>query len=75
MYNPPYGERMGDVQNLVPMYKAIGDFMKQKGPGYVGWVFTGNIRLLKQVGLRAGEKRTLYNGRLECRLADFDLYK
>ena len=74
IYNPPYGERQGDVQELVPLYKSIGDFMKQKAPGYTGWVFTGNIRLLKQVGLRANEKRTLYNARLECRLADFDLY-
>ena len=74
VYNPPYGERMGDVQALVPLYKSIGDFMKQKGTGYTGWIFTGNIRLLKQVGLRANTKRVLYNGRIECRLADFDLY-
>jgi 23S rRNA G2445 N2-methylase RlmL len=73
-FNPPYGERMGDVAELEGLYKDIGDFLKQRATGYTGWIFTGNIRMLKRVGLRPGEKRVRYNGAIECRLADYEMY-
>ena len=73
-FNPPYGERMGDHTEHEGIYKDIGDFLKQRATGYTGWVFTGNIRMLKRVGLRPGEKRVLYNGAIECRLADYAMY-
>src|SRR6185437_10141542 len=31
--NPPYGERMGDVEDLKPLYTSIGDSFKKKFKG------------------------------------------
>jgi putative N6-adenine-specific DNA methylase len=46
--NAPYGQRIGGdkTTNLQPLYRSLGDFMKQKTrkPGS-GWVLTGDIQL------------------------------
>jgi len=60
---------------LDALYSRIGDFLKQKGAGYTGCVFTGNMELSRRVGLRSARRITFYNGPIECRLVVFDLYK
>jgi 23S rRNA (guanine2445-N2)-methyltransferase / 23S rRNA (guanine2069-N7)-methyltransferase len=72
--NPPYGERMGDVEELKPLYKCIGDTFKKKFQGWSGFVFTGSPDLAKVVGLKASRRFVLFNGALECRLLKYDLY-
>jgi 23S rRNA (guanine2445-N2)-methyltransferase / 23S rRNA (guanine2069-N7)-methyltransferase len=72
--NPPYGERLGDVEELKPLYKNIGDTMKKKFKGWTGYVFTGSPELSKLVGLQASRRFVLFNGALECRLLKYDLY-
>jgi putative N6-adenine-specific DNA methylase len=72
--NPEYGERMGDADSLVDVYKGIGDFFKQKCRGYTGYVFTGNLELAKKIGLRAKRKTPFFNGEIECRLMAYELY-
>jgi 23S rRNA G2445 N2-methylase RlmL len=72
--NPAYGERMGDVLALEPVYRRIGDFFKQKCQGYRGYVFTGNLDLGKMTGLRSNRKILFFNGNIECRLLGFNLY-
>jgi putative N6-adenine-specific DNA methylase len=72
--NPEYGERMGEVQKLEPMYAGIGDFLKQKCEGYRGYVFTGNLELAKKIGLRTKRRTPFFNSGIECRLLEFELY-
>jgi putative N6-adenine-specific DNA methylase len=72
--NPPYGERLGQEAALEPLYEQIGDIFKKEGTGYTGWVFTGNLRLAKKVGLRSARRITLWNGPIESRLLEFELY-
>jgi len=73
--NPEYGERMGEIQNLTGIYRGIGDFFKKKCNGYTGYVFTGNLDLAKKVGLRTKRRILFYNGPIECRLLEYDLYE
>jgi len=72
--NPPYGERMGEITALEPVYKGIGDFFKQRCQGYRGYVFTGNLDLGKKTGLRSSRRILFFNGSIECRLLGFELY-
>lgn len=74
-FNPEYGERLGEEEDLAITYKRTGDFMKQRCPGYTGFIFTGNVSLGKKVGLRAARKIEFYNGTIDCRLLKFELYK
>jgi putative N6-adenine-specific DNA methylase len=75
MFNPEYGERLGTHTKLEATYKRIGDFMKQKCLGYRGYIFTGNPDLAKRIGLKANRRVEFYNGKLDCRLLEYELYE
>jgi len=75
MLNPEYGERMGKIKELESVYSGIGDFFKQKCRGYTGYIFTGNLELVKKVGLRAKRRIQFFNSRIECRLLEYALYE
>jgi putative N6-adenine-specific DNA methylase len=72
--NPPYGKRLGDVEKLKTLYRQIGDVMKQRCPGWTGFVLTGNLELAKHIGLKASRRFILFNGPIECRLLKYELY-
>jgi putative N6-adenine-specific DNA methylase len=74
MFNPEYGERLGVHTKLEITYKRIGDYLKQKCLGYKGYVFTGNPDLAKKVGLSAKRRIEFYNGKLDCRMLEYELY-
>ncbi len=74
MFNPEYGERLGVHSKLELTYKRVGDFMKQECKGYRGYVFTGNPDLAKKIGLKASRRFEFFNGKLDCRLLQYELY-
>lgn len=74
MFNPEYGERLGEQAELEITYKRIGDFMKKDCKGYTGYIFTGNPDLAKKIGLKASRRIEFYNGKLDCRLLSYELY-
>jgi len=73
-FNPEYGERLGEIQQLEETYKRIGDFMKKKCQGYTGYIFTGNMDLAKKIGLKASRRYEFYTAKLDCRLLEYELY-
>lgn len=75
MFNPEYGERLGVHNKLEATYKRVGDFMKQQCKGYRGYIFTGNPDLAKRIGLQAKRRIEFYNGKLDCRLLEYELYE
>jgi putative N6-adenine-specific DNA methylase len=75
LLNPEYGERMGEIEKLKETYKKTGDFFKKRCQGYKGYLFTGNLDLAKRVGLRTKRRILFYNGPIECRLLEYDLYE
>jgi putative N6-adenine-specific DNA methylase len=74
-FNPEYGERLGEEGDLGETYKRMGDFMKQKCAGYLGYIFTGNMALAKRVGLRTSKRIEFYNGTIDCRLLKYELFR
>ncbi|MFD0940013.1 THUMP domain-containing class I SAM-dependent RNA methyltransferase [Pedobacter boryungensis] len=74
VFNPEYGERLGVHSKLELTYKRIGDFMKKNCKGYFGYIFTGNPDLAKKIGLKADKKIEFYNGKLDCRMLEYELY-
>jgi len=73
--NPPYGERMHQEEDINGLYKSIGDTLKKKYKGYVGWIISSNPDALKSVGLRPTRKIPVFNGQLECRFMKFEMYE
>jgi putative N6-adenine-specific DNA methylase len=72
--NPPYGDRIGEVEKLKPLYKAMGDIFKQRCAGWNAAVFTGSAELMKEIGLKTKRKIPLWNGPIECRLLTYEMY-
>lgn len=75
IFNPAYGERLGEVEALEATYQGIGDFFKRKCQGYRGYIFTGNFNLIKRVGLKTKKRIPFFNGEIECRLLEYELYE
>ena len=71
--NPPYGVRLGEEGELGPFYGLLGDVLKRRFAGWTAWVFTGNIRLGKQIGLRPASRHVLFNGPIESRLLELPI--
>lgn len=73
--NPPHGRRLEEEEQLRPLYRALGEFMKHKclKPGH-GYVFTSNLDLAKEVGLAAKKRHVLNNGGLDSRLLEYDIF-
>ena len=63
------------LQRLEALYEGCGDWLKGIGRGYHGYLFTGNLEMIKKVGLRTKRRMTFYNGEIECRLLEYDLYE
>jgi 23S rRNA (guanine2445-N2)-methyltransferase len=74
LFNPPYGQRLSEEETLKPLYRQIGDVMKQRCTGYTAYLFTGSPELAKCVGLKASRRFVLFNGPIECRLLKYELY-
>ena len=75
LVNPEYGLRLGELEQLETDYKRIGDFFKQKCPGYTGYLLAGNKELTANIGLKASRRMVFFNGSIECRLLKYELYK
>ena len=71
--NPPYGERLGEAAELAPLYRRLGDTLRQRFLGWDGYVLAGNLELAKEVGLKPARRFVLFNGALECRLLHFPI--
>ena len=72
--NPPYGERLGDAEELGDFYKLMGDVFKQRFKGWTAYILTGNKELAKRVGLRTAKKMPVFNGSIPCTLLKYELY-
>ena len=66
--NPPYGERIGEQEELAAFYPQLGAALKRRWAGWTCFFFTADLRLPKLVGLKPSRKTPLFNGPLECRL-------
>ena len=66
--NPPYGERIGEADELRALYALLGERLRA---GYLGWeaaVFTGNPALGRELKINARRTHRMMNGPIECRL-------
>ncbi|WP_227369765.1 bifunctional 23S rRNA (guanine(2069)-N(7))-methyltransferase RlmK/23S rRNA (guanine(2445)-N(2))-methyltransferase RlmL [Halomonas sp. M20] len=71
--NPPYGERIGELPELVPLYASLGERVRREFPGWVLALFTGNPELGHRTGLRARKQYAFKNGALDCKLLMIDI--
>lgn len=71
--NPPHGIRINE-DTAGALLGEFGDFLKRKCSGSEAYLYLGDTRLLKKVGLRSTWRKELSSGGLEGRLVRYDLY-
>lgn len=71
--NPPYGERIGEADELAELYPKLGSVLKQRFAGWKVGIFTADMRLPKLMRLKPSRKIPLFNGPIECRLYLFEM--
>ena len=71
--NPPYGERLGNVPELLELYTAIGVCLKREFGGWKAGIISSSEDLLSCLRLRADRVYRLYNGALECQLRTYTI--
>ena len=71
--NPPYGERLGEIESLKMLYAHLGERLRTEFQGWRAGVFTGNPELGKQMGLRSDKKYKLFNGTIPSELLMFNI--
>jgi len=72
--NPPYGIRMGKSMDLARFYKNFGDFLKQHCCGSTAYIYFGDRKYIKNIGLKSTWKEALSTGGLDGRLVKYELY-
>src|SRR3989304_3845455 len=73
--NPPYGIRLGELEEVKILYKELGDLLKTNCNGTPAFIYTGNPALRKSIGLKTTRRIHLDNGKLEGVLLQIDSYK
>jgi putative N6-adenine-specific DNA methylase len=71
--NPPYGERMGNEEDLKALYVDLGYAAKRFIPGGRMSVFTANRKAVRQIRMKAEGARTLFNGAIEGLLYEYSV--
>ncbi len=65
--NPPYGQRMMELQAAQRLYSALGRHLKY-ADGWKKYIITSEPEFEHYFGRRADKKRKLYNGMIKCDL-------
>jgi putative N6-adenine-specific DNA methylase len=71
--NLPYGERMGELDELAELYPKLGDALKRKFGGWAAYLFTADKAILKLMRLSPSKRTPLFNGAIECRLLEYKI--
>lgn len=71
--NVPYGERLGDLTQLLPLFKNWGFHLKENFKDWHLSLLTSHRDMLRQLKLVAGKEYQFINGNIECQLVNFHL--
>lgn len=66
--NPPYGQRVGDVAELVPVFRDLGKLLRRTAGGYEVSLLSGDPALSSALALPELTRTRILNGAIECEL-------
>ncbi len=71
--NPPYGARVGEGEDLRPLYRELGELLRTRHMGGDAAILLEDRELGHAIGLRARKIYDLYNGALPVHLLRFKI--
>lgn len=73
--NLPYGERMGELDEMRRLYPKIGNLLKHNFANWKACFLTSDLKMPKFIGLATSRRLPFKNGALDCRMYEFKMVK
>jgi len=73
LFNPPYGERIGELPELVESFALLGQKFKSHFPHWRVAILTANVELLGMMKMVSFKRYKFKNGPLDCQFALYNL--
>ena len=73
--NPPYGIRLGDREEIIELYKEVGDFLKKQCNNTTAYFYIGDKTMAKAFRLKPSKRVPLVNGNLDGVLLEIKSFK
>ncbi len=71
LVNPPYGERLGELDEVAPSWRALGEFFRRLEPGFEAYVLCGHPKLSSHLRWKASRRFAVRNGPIDCRWLNY----
>ncbi|MDI6400977.1 THUMP domain-containing protein [Balneolaceae bacterium ANBcel3] len=71
--NPPYGDHIGDRNELKKMYEELGQVLKYKAQGYKAYFITPDKRFKETISLKHGKIFHVLNGATPCEFISYSI--
>lgn len=71
--NPPYGERIGERDELEQLYGDLGQMVKERCSGWDFWLLSGNPELTGALRMKASRRIPVSNGGIDCRWLHYSI--
>jgi putative N6-adenine-specific DNA methylase len=71
--NPPWGERLGEGEDLRATWGALGTFLKRRCPGADAWVLCGEPSLSRELRMKASRRIPVATGPVDCRWLHYEV--
>lgn len=71
--NPPYGEHIGDRNELKKMYLDLGRILRYKAIGYKAFFITPDRGFKKTIPLKHGKIHNVMNGSIPCEYISYSI--
>ena len=72
--NPPYGQRIGEPDELDGLFRNLGQFVRREASGWQLWLLSGNPKLTAALRLKASRRIPVSNGGIDCRWLRYDIH-
>ena len=73
LLNPPYGKRLGDIDQSKKAYYLIGEKLKAEFKGWRAFILSPDPELSKELKMKAFFKQRVNNGGVECLLLGYEI--
>ncbi|GJM22644.1 MAG: RNA methyltransferase [Planctomycetota bacterium] len=71
--NPPWGQRIGEGEDLEDTWRELGNFLKRTLKGGRAWVLSGDKELTRHLRMKADRRCPVKTGPIDCRLLGYEV--
>ena len=73
LLNPPYGKRLGNIDQSKEAYSLIGEKLKSEFKGWRAFILSPDPELSKELKMKAFFKQRVNNGGVDCLLLGYEI--